>query len=319
MIQIESKLNDKIIVVTGGYGFIGSFLVKRLLICNVRRIIIIDNQKYSKDYSRFKKNDKISFHKISLNEVNTDQLVEIFRGSDFLFHLAAEKYNQSRDNPLDILRANVIGTTTLMEAALKVGIKKVVFSSSLYSYGRRNLPAMLETEKSNPSTIYGISKLAGEHILSYYDKLGVEYNVLRYFFVYGPRQYSGFGYKSVIIKNFQRMLSGKSPIINGDGHQALDYSFVSDIIEGTLSAMLLNVKSEVINLGSGKAITINELTNKMKMIARYSGKNIYADPDETDGTIRICDNNKAIKLLSFNPKIDIDEGLRITYEWMKNG
>ena len=114
------------------------------------------------------------------------------------------------------------------------------------------------------------------------------------------------------------MLSGKSPIINGDGFQALDYSFISDIIDGTISAMTLDIHSEVINLGSGKAITINDLTNKMKIVAEYTGETIHTDSDETFGTIRVCDNKKAMKLLSFKPKIDIEEGLKITYDWLSN-
>ena len=315
---MKNKLKDKIITVTGGLGFIGSFLVERLLDLDVQKIIIIDSQKYSRDYSRFIKNKKITIHKISLNDLNIKQLVEILNGSEFLFHLAAEKYNQSKQEPLTLLNTNVIGTTALMQASVSVGIKKVVFSSSLYAYGRRTMPAMVETEKSNPTTIYGISKLAGEHILSHFRKHGLEYNALRYFFVYGPRQYLGLGYKSVIIKNFQRMLSGKSPIINGDGFQALDYSFISDIIDGTISAMTLDIHSEVINLGSGKAITINDLTNKMKIVAEYTGETIHTDSDETFGTIRVCDNKKAMKLLSFKPKIDIEEGLKITYDWLSN-
>tara|TARA_Y100000591_G_C21809047_1_gene686778 strand:- start:611 stop:1567 length:957 start_codon:yes stop_codon:yes gene_type:complete len=315
---VENKLKNKTITVTGGFGFIGCFLVERLLEYNVKKIIIIDNQKYSRDNSIFRLNDKIIVHKVSLNNVSIEKLVELLKGTHFLFHLAAEKYNQSINDPLNLLKTNVIGTTALLEASLIVGIKKVVFSSSLYAYGRRNLPAMVEIEKSNPTTIYGISKLAGEHILSHYSGHGLEYNVLRYFFVYGPRQYAGLGYKSVIIKNFQRMLSGKPPIVLGDGLQALDYSFVTDIVTGTISAMVMNVRSEIINLGSGNAITINELTNKMKVIAGYSGNSIYADSDETFGTARVCDNNKAVKLLCFDPKINIDKGLKITYDWMKN-
>ena len=315
---MENKLKNKTITVTGGLGFIGSFLVDRLLDYNVKKIIIIDNQKYSRDHSILILNDKITVHKVSLNNLSIEKLVKLLKGTHFLFHLAAEKYNQSIDKPLNLLKTNVIGTTALLEASIIVGIKKVVFSSSLYAYGRKNLPAMVEIEKSNPTTIYGISKLAGEHILSHYSEHGLEYNVLRYFFVYGPRQYSGLGYKSVIIKNFQRMLSGKSPIVLGDGLQALDYSFVTDIVNGTISAMVMNVHSEIINLGSGNAITINELTNKMKVIAGYSGNIIYADSDETFGTVRVCDNNKAVKLLCFDPKIDIDKGLKITFEWMNN-
>ena len=318
MSQTKIKLKNKIILITGGCGFIGSFLVERLITHEVKKIIILDNQKYGREYPNFAENDKIIIHKISFDKVGIEKLVTICNGAEYLFHLAAEKYNQSRDNPLDILSTNVIGMTNLMEASLKVGVKKVVFSSSLYAYGRRNFPAMEEIENPNPNTMYGISKLAGEHILAYYNQHGFNYNALRYFFVYGPRQFSGLGYKSVIINNFQRMLSGKSPIIKGNGLQALDYSYVTDIIEGTISAMVLNVNSEVINLGSGKMITIKELTDKMKVIANFSDETIYAEPDDTHGTVRVCDNKKATKLLGYDPQIDLDKGLKLTYDWMKN-
>ncbi len=317
-IKIKNNLIDKKVVVTGGCGFIGSFLVKKLLTLGVSKVIIIDNCSYGIKQNLPLKNDNISFHNLSLNEVSLDELTHVLRGSEFLFHLAAEKHNQSKDNPLDILNTNIIGIVKILEVCIRVKIKKVIFSSSLYAYGKLSFPKFNENHCPYPTTIYGISKLTGEYILNHYCNF-IEYNILRYFFVYGPMQYSGKGYKSVIVKNFERMVSGEPPIINGDGLQTLDYSYVDDIVDGTISAMRLNIDKQTFNIGSGIGITIKDLIEKMKIIAKFNGKTIFHDEDETVGTTRVGDVNKAIRLLKYKPKVDLNEGLERTYDWIKNG
>jgi len=311
-------LKNKIIVVTGGCGFIGSFLVNKLLSLGVSKVIVIDNYKYGNKSNLPLSNNKINIYNISLESKSVCEISDIIKGTSFVFHLAAEKYNQSLDNPLNILDTNIIGMTKLIEACLEVGVEKIIFSSSVYAYGRNSLPEMKENEHPKPTTIYGISKLAGEQILANYSHKGFEYNILRYFFVYGPKQYSGMGYKSVIIKNFERMLLGKPPIIMGDGLQKLDYSYVEDIIIGTISAMTLDVDKEIINLGSGTGTSIKELVDKMQIIADFIEKPIYGKEDNTAGTVRVSDNNKAINLLEYNPQTILLGGLEKTYKWLKN-
>ena len=174
-------------------------------------------------------------------------------GIDHLFHLAAEKHNQSKHDPDAILRANVLGTHALFAAAARCGVKKTVFASSLYSYGRLAGPPCSETDLPLPTTVYGISKLCGERLLAHAtSQPPMRGDSLRFFFVYGPRQFAGMGYRSVIVKNFERMRAGQPPIIFGDGSQRLDYVYVDDVVEATLRCMESPGSGRVLNVGSGR-------------------------------------------------------------------
>src|SRR5208282_3392702 len=118
------------------------------------------------------------------------------------------------------------------------GVQKVVFTSSLYAYGRMGAPPLTEEEAPTPHTVYGISKLSGEHLCRHFSLLAkIPVVCLRLFFTYGPRQYSGLGYKSVIVKNFDRILNGQNPIVYGNGNQELDYIYVDDVVSALLLAM----------------------------------------------------------------------------------
>ena len=125
-------------------------------------------------------------------------------------------------------------------------MKKAVFSSSLYTYSRTSGPAACEDDALHPSTVYGISKLAGERL---FHTVGTErelrFNILRYYFIYGPKQYAGLGYKSVILKNFERILTNCRPVIYGDGLQALDYVYVDDAVQATLLAGVTSDRRDI--------------------------------------------------------------------------
>ncbi len=311
-------LENKVVAVTGGCGFIGSFLLKELLNIGVSKIIIIDDCSYGNKNNINLDDERIFLNDISLNIANIDDIAIAIDGADYLFHLAAEKYNQSKNNPLSIIDSNISGTIKIAESCLRVGVKKIVFSSSLYAYGKIKTLKLGEKLTPDPHTIYGISKLAGEQIIKQYHHKAFNFNILRYFFVYGPNQFAGSGYKSVIIKNFERMLASKPPIINGDGLQTLDYSYVDDIVQGTISAMVIEDNNHIINLGSGIPITIKDLIQMMKKIANFNGDTLYREEDETAGTVRVCEIKKAKEILNYQPKINIDEGLRRTYDWLKN-
>ena len=113
-----------------------------------------------------------------------------------------------------------------------------------------------------------LSKLCGEHLLrQIHAEHGLPYNVLRYLFVYGPRQFAGMGYKSVIVKNFERLLDGQPPIVNGDGSQALDYVFVDDAVDAAIRALETEISGEVFNIGSGVPTTVNALIDLMQRVA----------------------------------------------------
>ena len=194
-------------------------------------------------------------------------------GIDQLFHLAAEKHNQSQHEPGAILRANVLGTHALFAAAARCGVKKTVFASSLYSYGRLAGPPCSETDLPHPTTVYGISKLCGERLLAQATAgQSMRGDSLRYFFVYGPRQFAGMGYPSVIVKNFERIRAGQPPVILGDGSQRLDYVYVDDVVEATLRCMESPGSGRVLNVGSGVGTSIEALTAAMLRVAGSSAR-----------------------------------------------
>ncbi|RAP35838.1 hypothetical protein DID80_05930 [Candidatus Marinamargulisbacteria bacterium SCGC AAA071-K20] len=314
----SNKLDKATVTITGGCGFIGSFLVKFLVSTAVKKIIVIDHLKYGSK-NRLPDDKRIEVHKLDLAEVNEVALEKVMKGTHFLFHLAAEKHNQSFDTPADVFEANIAGFYRLMNAAKSIGVKKVVFSSSLYVYGATTKDQFSESDIPRPHTLYGLSKHFGEELLHYnFKQFGIDYVAIRYFFVYGPEQYNGTGYKSVIVKNFERLCNGLAPIIKGDGKQSLDYIYIDDIATFTIKAMTSTATDITLNFGSEKAYTINELTKKMIAIAGSNLDPVYEEKDITHNTKRVCSAVLAKEQLGFEETVGIDEGLKRTYNWVKH-
>lgn len=314
----QTSLKDRTIAVTGGCGFIGSHLIERLLEQGVKKIVVLDSLEYGK-IENIEKNPRIEFIKFKLGTDSPQKLEDSLRGVDYLFHLAAEKHNQSKDDPEKVQVANIIGTYHLFNSAVKNSVKKVVFTSSLYAYGRIQKPVFKETDIPTPNTIYGLSKVAGENLLRFFNKQnGLQYVTLRYMFVYGPKQYSNLGYKSVIVSNFNKILENKRPTIYGDGTQTYDYIYVDDIVRATIQAMTCGLSGEIFNVGTSKAISIKQLTSKMLHVAKSNLKPEYCPPDWTEHSHRVADTKKIQKVLGFHPTVSLDDGLLRTYNWIVN-
>jgi UDP-glucose 4-epimerase len=308
------SVRDQHVLVTGGAGFIGSHLVDALLARGAARVTILDSLKYANASHQRQAGDRVSVARFTLGTDPVTRLADICRGVDLLFHLAAEKHNQSLPDPQHLLAANINGTYELFETAGQAGVKKIVFSSSLYAYGRVSGPPMVETEVVRPWTLYGISKHTGEHLAAHArSKYQVPYVVLRYFFVYGPRQFPGMGYKSVIVSNFERMRRGEAPVIFGDGEQALDYIYVDDVIDATIRAMESGLDGEILNVGSGIPTSINELTRLMIDVSGQSVSATRGPADWTQGSSRVSNNLRIRELLGWRPRVSLREGLSLTY------
>jgi len=312
------RLTGAKVVVTGGAGFIGSHLVRSLIQRGASHVTVIDSLRYG-DIANLGKIPGVSVIKHSLGTDAVEKLEEILVGHDALFHLAAEKHNQSKDSPYDVVRANVDGSLQVFTAAAKAGVKKIVYTSSLYAYGRVDGVDFQETDIPAPRTVYGMSKLAGEHLLNYIRKeYGTPFSVVRYLFVYGPKQFAGMGYKSVILKNFERLLKGERPIIFGDGKQALDYIYVDDAVEATIQAMERNLDCGLINVARGEEVSVERLVSTMCEVLNRPFDPIYEAADWTAGTRRVGDISKARGVLDWSPNIDLKEGLTRTADWMKS-
>jgi len=311
-----SSLQNTTVAVTGGCGFIGSHLIQRLRRHAVR-VLAIDSLDYGNRENLDLSDPDIRIEKLELRSGTRERLQKLLQGVDYVFHLAAEKHNQSINSPCRVLEANVIGTYELLRAAVDVGVKKVVFTSSLYAYGRMGAPPMSEEEAPAPNTVYGISKLSGEHLCRHFHmQSGIPAVCLRLFFTYGPRQYAGLGYKSVIVKNFDRMLNGQKPLVNGDGGQELDYIYVDDVVSALLLAMTGDDKFEVFNVGSGSAVSIHHLTKLMMEVAGVKTECEYGPPDFTAGSLRVASTVKFDRHFGPQTRVPLSEGLRRTFEWM---
>lgn len=305
------------VLVTGGAGFIGSFLCERLL-KDGHYVVCLDNLSTGKieNIRRFKKNFK--FVKM---DVNVDDLKELFRKNrfDWVFHYAAVVgVRRTLQFPLDVLK-DIDGTRNILELSKIYDVKKVIFASSSEVYGSPVEFPESEEGHVNPKIPYAVGKLMGEtYLKAYYEKYGLKTCSLRLFNVYGPGQDSTpYGFVSGIF--IKQVLQNKPPAIFGDGTQTRDFIFIEDNINAAIVAAKSNkANGKCINIGTGRPITILDLA---ETIIRLSGKDlkpIFRQARPYEIKHRFPDISKMRKILKFKSKISLEEGLRRTIRYYKS-
>ncbi len=310
------------ILVTGGAGFIGSHICDRLLSMK-KRVICLDN--LNPYYSPVRKIKNIqhnfsnpNFFFIILDITKKDQLEQVFQNNriDKIIHLAARAgVRPSIEKPLWYKETNVSGTLNLLELAKRYKIKNFVFGSSSSVYGKnKKIPFSEEDNVDYPISPYAASKKACElfcYTYSHLCKLNI--TCLRYFTVYGPR-----GRPDMAPYLFTRWIAEGKPIkMYGDGTTKRDYTYVSDIVDGTITALEKNFRFEIINLGNNQPV---ELRKFISIIENHLGKKarIRKKPlPPGDVPITFADITKAARILGYKPKVDIEEGMRNFVEWYK--
>lgn len=305
-------------LITGGAGFIGSWLCEELL-KRGNFIVCYDNF-----YTGNKENLKNFLKDENFKLVNGDvldyqKLRETIKENsiDMVFHLAAVVgVKRTLENPLQVLNVNIVGTKNLLEAA--INCKKVVFASSSEVYGEPIEIPEKEDGPLNAKLPYAVSKLVGEkYCNAYFQEHGLRTTSLRLFNVYGPRQSSS-PYGFVIAIFIDNVLKNKSPIIFGDGKQTRDFTFVEDDVNAIiLSAEKKTTDGVAINIGTGKSVTINELAEKIIKVSGEKMSSIHTASRENDIIHRLPDTSKMKKLIGFQPKFSLEEGLKKTIEWYK--
>lgn len=295
-------------IVTGGAGFIGSTLVD-YLINDGHEVVVIDNLSSGKKENI---NPKARFVNIDLaitkydvrNHDSPSVLVKEFEGAKAVFHLAAlARVQPSIENPLEFNKANVDGTLNVLLAAKEAGVKRVVYSASSSAYGDVTIFPTPETHPLNPLSPYGLQKLIGEQYCKVFSICyGIETVCLRYFNVFGERQALEGAYCLVMGIFAQQLLNGEAMTITGTGEQRRDFTYVGDVLKANILASESSKvgNGEVINIGSGDNISINELADLL------GGDRAYV-PARLESQQTLADNTKAQELLGWKPTMSIEE------------
>jgi len=297
------------ILVTGGAGFIASNIVD-LFIKEGHEVAIIDNLTTGKKENL---NPKAKFYNADIRDKNLIKILEEFKPDIIDHHAAQIDVRKSCTDPLYTEEVNVIGTINLLEAAVKTKIKKVIFASTGGAiYGEiKDENGADENHKQDPISPYAITKRSVEMFLYFYKvTYGLNYTVLRYGNVFGPRQ-DPLGEAGVIAIFIGKIAKGENSTIYGDGEQLRDYVYVEDVAQANLLA-LNKGEGEIFNVGSGVGTSVNTLFKHLKEITQFMGTAVYAPPRAGELTRSVLNAEKIHKELGWQPKVDIEEGLRLT-------
>jgi len=303
-------MKGKTILITGAAGFLGSHLAEKL--AEENRVIAVDiANNLPQDIK-----ESLKFYEVDI--ADPDIIAEVFRKErpQTVYHLAGPiSLRREIDDPLFKKSLNILGNlSTILNCCTKYEAEKIIFFSSggaIYEEAR-TIPTP-ENYPAHPASLYGLANLIIErYIKSYQQKYGLNFTILRFGNVYGPRQWENGIIPSIIIK----VLKGESPVIYGKGNQTRDFIFVDDAITAALLAIKDN-KNQIYNVGSGKEININEIFNKITKILHKKIEPVY-NPSKIDEVERSClDSTKIKKELEWKPKINIDQGLKKTIDWFK--
>ena len=291
-------------VVTGGAGFVGSHLVQ-LLLENNHEVIVVDNLHTGKKENLESMIDKIEFQKIDIR--NHESMKNILKNIDGVFHQAALTVVQdSFSNTKEYYDVNVQGTENIFKLSIENKFK-VVYASSSSVYGHKQKMPIEENMERKPINPYGQTKLECEHLFEKYSKLGGSIIGLRYFNIFGKGQ--TIEYAGVITKFIEKLKERQAPIIFGKGSQIRDFIHVNDVAKANLMAMNCNKSNLLVNIGSGKAISVLELANIMIKISGLGLGPIFTEPLQGDIEKSHANIELAKRTFDWKPEIKIQEWL----------
>ena len=304
-------------LVTGGAGFIGCNIVRRLL-AEGHEVRVLDNF----STGRRENLEELDVELIEGDLTSYHMVQRAVKGVDYILHQGAlPSVPRSVNDPIASVNVNVIGTLNVLTAAVEEGVKRVVYASSSSIYGDSPELPKHEGMLPAPKSPYAASKLAGEHLCrAFYESYGLETIILRYFNVFGPYQNSHSQYAAVIPKFITAALSGQPVVIFGDGQQSRDFTFVDNVVEANLAAIDAPKEAlgKAFNIACGESFSLLELLGILEGILGRKIKRLFKEPQPGDVKHSRADISRAKKLLGYQPKIRFREGLQKTVEWFKD-
>lgn len=315
------QLAGKNALVIGGAGLIGSHTVDRLLAEDVAKITIYDNfvRGRAENLAGALRDPRVAIYDVGGDITQSDILESAMAGSHAVFHFAALWLLQCHEFPRSAFKVNVEGTFNVLEACVKTGVERLVYSSSASVYGDAVQEPMGEDHPFNNQNFYGATKIAGEAMTTAYcHRYGLNAVGLRYMNVYGPRQDYRGAYIAVIMKMLDAIDRGEGPTIMGDGSEAFDFVAVEDCAKANVCAMKADTRGAYYNVGTGTRTSLREIAERLVNLTGCNQPIRYAPRSQaTLVRNRIGDPRKAAREIGFSADIDLDEGLRRLIAWRR--
>ena len=305
-------------VVTGGAGFIGSAIVRRLLREGAGKVVVIDNLLTGRESNLEDVRGSIDFQRADIR--NYEEIAPLIRGAAVVFHEAAiPSVPRSIDDPVPSHQVNIDGTFNVLRAAREGQAGRVVYAASSSAYGDTEVLPKVESMTPRPKSPYALQKLMGEYYCTVFSEVyGLEAVALRYFNVYGPRQDPSSPYSGVLSVFMKAILERRSPTIFGDGEQSRDFTYVEDVADLNLQAARAGgVSGHVYNGGNGGRIALNQAWSLLQKMEGVDIVAIYGPPRAGDVRDSQADTTAAARDLGYSPRFSFEEGMRLTLEWYR--
>ena len=317
-----ASIAGKNILVTGGAGFIGSHLCDELLNRGAAKVVCVDNFFLGKmeNIADAMTHDNFVLYRDDARHFGVMQAIMEKEKIEVVYNMATIALNYSFFNPFDAYMVNVEIANTLLEL-LKVGAyRTLIHTSSSEAYGTAKYSPMDENHPTDPTTPYAAGKAAADLMVhSFYKVLGLDISIIRPFNNYGPRQNAVGSLAGIIPATARRIREGGRPVVEGDGEQTRDFIYVKDTVRAFILAYEKEAsRGKIINLGSGKDISINRLLQGICDYYGYTGEWEHR-PARTSDVRNLCaDAKRAKELLGFTPEVDFEDGIRYTLDWYKS-